>query len=137
MSACGQTEKHETIEVFVVETFDDKQNDQGMYETTGFKVVNAITSIEEGKTHLKADVKAIEDFYDLDGLYIQTEIIHSYTNKSKMLLTEEGNTLKEELQEPSTILITPDNAKHYKTKDMTTEEKAQVKEHVLALMEKL
>ncbi|SFM48571.1 hypothetical protein SAMN03159341_13730 [Paenibacillus sp. 1_12] len=135
--ACGQAEKYETIEVFVIETLDDNQNDKGMFETTGYKVVNAITIIEEGKTHIKSDVKSIEDFYDREGNYIQTEIIHSYANKSKMLLTEEGNTLKEELQEPSTILITPDYTKNYKLQNMTQEEKARVKEHVLAFMEKL
>ncbi|CAG7630159.1 hypothetical protein PAESOLCIP111_03174 [Paenibacillus solanacearum] len=86
---------------------------------------------------MKSDIKSIEDFYDMEGNYLQTEIIHSYSNKSKLLLTEE-NTLKETIHEPSTILITPDNAKkNLKLNNMTQEEKAQVKEHLLAFMEKL
>ncbi|NOU73748.1 hypothetical protein GC098_20395 [Paenibacillus sp. LMG 31458] len=137
ISACSQTEKYETIEVFTIETLDDNQNDKGFFERTGYKIVNAITTIEEGKTHMKSDIKSIEDFYDMEGNYLQTEIIHSYSNKSKLLLTEEGNTLKETIQEPSTILITPDNAKNLKLNNMTQEEKAQVKEHLLAFMEKL
>jgi hypothetical protein len=137
ISACSQTEKYETIEVFAIETLDDIQNDKGFFERTGYKIVNAITTIEEEKTRKKSDIKSIEDFYDMEGNYIQTEIIHSYANKSKFLLTEEGNTFKEKLQEPSTILITPDNAMNFKLNNMTQEEKAQVKEHVLAFMEKL
>ncbi|WP_246302924.1 hypothetical protein [Paenibacillus plantarum] len=134
VSACSHTEKYETIEVFTIETLDDIQNDQGIFERTGYKIVNAITTIEEGKTHMKSDIKSIEDFYDMEGDYLQTEIIHSYSNKSKLLLTEEGNTLKETIKVPSTILITPDNANHLKVNNMTQEEKVQVKEHLLAFM---
>ncbi|CAG7651112.1 hypothetical protein ACFQI7_21390 [Paenibacillus allorhizosphaerae] len=123
ISACSQTEKYETIEVFAIETLDDNQNDKGFFERTGYKIVNAITTIEEGKTHMKSDIKSIEDFYDIRGNYLQTEIIHSYSNKSKLLLTEEGNTLKETIQEPSTILIAPDYAKNIKLNNMTQEEK--------------
>ncbi|WP_337099151.1 hypothetical protein [Paenibacillus sp. YIM B09110] len=97
--------------------------------------MNAITIIEEGKTHIKSDIKSIEDFYNTEGNYIHTEIRHSYANKSKMLMTEEGNSLKEELQEPSTILISPDHANNFKLKNMTQEEQTQVKEHVLAYVE--
>ncbi|WP_223702641.1 hypothetical protein [Sutcliffiella deserti] len=47
ISACGNVEKVQHIEVFVTET--SEQNDEGFYETTGYKKVNSITSIEEGK----------------------------------------------------------------------------------------
>jgi hypothetical protein len=97
ISACSQTEKYETIEVFTIETHDDNQNEKGFFERTGYKIVNAITTIEEGKT-------------------------------------EEGNTLTGIRQEPSTILITRDSAKNLKINNITEEEKAQVKEHVLAYM---
>ncbi|KRE99427.1 hypothetical protein ASG89_28110 [Paenibacillus sp. Soil766] len=137
ISACGQTEKYETIEVFAIETLDNNQNDKGFFEQTGYKIVNAITTIEEGKTHMKSDIKSIEDFYDMEGKFIHTELIHSYANKSKLLLTEEGNTSKETLQEPSTILIAPGSAKNLKLNNMTQEEQDQVKKHVLAFMEKL
>ncbi|WP_246320040.1 hypothetical protein [Paenibacillus qinlingensis] len=137
ISACSQTEKYETIEVFTIETLDDNQNDKGFFEQTGYKIVNAITTTEEGKTHRKSDIKSIEDFYDMAGNYLQTEIIHSYSNQSKLLLTIQGNTLKETIQEPSTILIAPENARNMKVNNMTQEEKVQVKEHLLAFMEKL
>lgn len=138
INACSQTEKYETIEVFTIETFDGNQNDKGFFEQTGYTIVNAITTIEEDKTYIKADTKSIEDFYTIEGNYLKTEITHSYSNKSKLLLTEEENTIKETIHEPSTILITPDSAKKkLKLNTMTQEEKAQVKEHVLALIEKL
>jgi hypothetical protein len=137
IGACSQTEKYETIEVFAIETHGDSQNDKGFFERTGYKIVNAITTIEEGKTQTKSDIKSIEDFYDREGNYIQTEIIHSFANKSKLLFTEKGNTFKKQIHEPSTILITPDHAKNMKLNNITQEEKAQVKEHILAFMEKL
>jgi|GEM_PF-1909742 hypothetical protein len=138
LSACSQSEKFETIEVFAIETFDNNQNDKGLFEQTGYKIVNAITTTEEGKSHIKSDIKSIEDFYDLEDNYLRTEIIHSYSNKSKLLLTDEGNTIKETIYEPSTIFITPDHAnKNNKLTNMTPEQKAQVKDHLLAFMEKL
>ncbi|OAS15126.1 hypothetical protein A8708_22370 [Paenibacillus oryzisoli] len=137
ISACSQADKNETIEVFALETFQDIQNDKGLYVKTGYKIVNAITTVEESKTHLKSDIKSVEDFYDGNGTYIQTEIIHTYANKSKLLLTEEGNTHSAQLQEPSTILTPSNPADNFKLSDMSSEEKKQVREHVLALMEKL
>lgn len=138
ISACNQTEKYETIEVFAIETLDDNQNENGLFERTGYKIVNSMTTIEEGKSHTKSDIKTIEDFYDMENNYLRTEVIHSYSNKSKLLLTDEGNTLKKTIYEPSTILITPDHAKkNYKLINMTPEEKAQVKDHLLAFMIKL
>ncbi|GMK37061.1 hypothetical protein PCCS19_01140 [Paenibacillus sp. CCS19] len=138
ISACSQIEKYETIEVFAIDTLDDHQNDEGFFERTGYKIVNSITAIEEGKNHIKSDIKSIEDYYDRNDKYLRTEMIHSYSYKSKLLLTDEGNTLKDTIYEPSTILITPENAKNnLKLTNMTQEEKIQVKDHVLAFVEKL
>lgn len=137
ISACGQFEKYETVEVYMIETFEDNQNDEGIFETTGYVIGNSITIVKEGKSNINSDVKSIEDFYDVDGNYLRTEISHSNAKKSKMLLTEEGKNLKEELQEPSTILITVQNAKNFNSNDMTSEEKTLVREHVLAMIDKL
>ena len=138
ISACSQSEKYETIEVYAIETFDDNQNDKGLYEQTGYKIVNAMTTIKEGETYINSEIVSIEDFYDMEGNYIQTNIIHTNSNKSYLLHTEEGNTHKETIHEPSTILITPDNVKNnFKLIKITQEEKALVKEHLLAFMEKL
>jgi len=137
ISGCEKNERYETIEVFGIETLADEQNDEGIFDETGYKLVNAITIIEEGKTYIKTDVKSIEDYYDMEGNYIETEITHSYYSRSKMLLTEDGNTVKAKLQEPSTMLTSPDNAGHFKSIHMTQEEKDKVKKHVLAFMKKL
>ncbi len=133
ISACSSAEKIQHIEVFVTKTT----------ETTGYKKVNAITSIEDGKNYIKTDIKAVEDFYDADGTYIKTKIIHSYFNKSKVTRAEEGEERKEELHKPSTILLPDDvldqdpNIEHFNLDNMTKEEKEKVKEHVLSFMDVL
>ncbi|RSL29908.1 hypothetical protein D7Z54_28640 [Salibacterium salarium] len=114
--ACGNVEKIENIEVFVIETLEE--NDEGFSETTGYKKVNAITNIEESENHLETDSKVIEDFYDIEGNYIRTEIIHSNFNKSKVTQAEDGEERKEEIQEPSTILIPDDNIEYFELDNM-------------------
>ncbi len=135
LSACSNVEKVQHIEVFVIETLE--QNGEGFFETTGYKKVNSITSIEEGKNHIKTDIKAIEDFYDTEGNYLRTEIMHSSFNKSNVTQAEDGENRKEELQEPSTILIPDENIEQFKLDNMSKEDKEKVKEHVLSFMDKL
>lgn len=135
LNACSNVQKVQHIEVFVTET--SEQNDEGFFETTGFKKVNSITSIEEGKNHVKTDIKAIEDIYDTDGKYIRTEIIHSNFNKSNVTQVEGGENRKEELQEPSTILIPDESIELFKLDNISKEDKEKVKEHVLSFMDML
>ncbi|QFF98651.1 hypothetical protein PB01_07285 [Psychrobacillus glaciei] len=133
--ACSSIEKYEHIEVFVAETMED--NKAGLYEATGYQKVNAITYIEEGKTYIKTDVKSIEDFYDTKGNFIKSEITHSYFTTSYITNVVRGDNLKEELQNPSTILLPDDYKGHSKSENMTKEEKEQVKNHVLSFTNKL
>lgn len=135
LSACSNVDKIQHIEVFVIETFE--QNNEGIFENTGFKKVNSITTIEEGKNHIKTDIKAVEDFYDIDGNYIKTEILHSNYEKSKVNLVENGEEKREELQEPSTILIPENNVEYFQLENMEKEDEEKVKEHVLSLMDLL
>lgn len=135
LSACSTAEKYQHIEVFVIET--SEQNNEGYFEKTGYKKINSITTIEEGKNHIKTDIKAIEDFYDIDGKYIKTEILHYTYEKSKVTLVEKGEDKKVELQEPSTILIPETNVEYFQLENMTDEVKEKVKEHVLSFMDML
>lgn len=135
LSACSNTEKYQHIEVFAIET--SEQNNEGFFEKTGYKQINVITTIEEGKNHVKTDIKAVEDFYDIDGKYIKTEILHYTYEKSKVTLVEKCEDKKVELQEPSTILIPETNIDYFQLDNMTDEEKEKVKEHVLSFMDML
>ncbi|MED4018884.1 hypothetical protein [Sutcliffiella cohnii] len=135
MAACGKGEIVETIEVFVVET--SEENEEGIYETTGYKKVNAITTTEERKNHIKTDIKAIEDYYDTEGNYIKTEVFHSNFKSSTVIDIDSEMNKKEELKTPSTILIPEDSSTDYLFNNMTDEEKEQVKEHVLSFTKKL
>lgn len=135
LGACGNVEKTQHIEVYVIEILEE--NDEGFSERTGYKKVNAITNTETSENHVETDIKAIEDFYDTEGNYIRTEIIHSKFDKSHITKAEDGKERKEEIQEPSTILTPDESIEHFRLEDMTTEEKEKVKEHVLSFMDML
>lgn len=128
LSACSNTEKGEKIEVFVIKTLE--------HETGDYKKVNSVLNTEESKNYIKFNLVAIEDFYDIDGNYIKTEILHSKYEKSKVTLEQNAEDKKVELQEPSTILISENSVKNFRGLDyMTKEEKEKVKEHVLSFID--
>ena len=133
LGACNDVQKGQHVEVYTIETLE--QNDEGIWEKDGYKKVNVINSSEESDKQIKTDIKAIEDYYDLKGNYIRTEVIYSYYNKSLVTLYEEGDERKKELSEPSTILIPDDNLEHFSLDDLTKEEKKRVKEHILSYMD--
>lgn len=133
ISACSKSEKVEHIEVFATET--SEQNEEGMFVRTGYKKVNAITIVVEGKNYIKSDIKMIEDSYDLKGNFIKSEIILSDANRSNIMMTEDGDQTKTELTKPSTILIPDENYEGLKSVKLTAEQKVQVKEHVLSFVD--
>lgn len=125
LNACGNVVTIEHIEVYVEEI-----------PRQGFKKVNAVTTLQEGEKFLRGNTKSVEDFYDMDGNYIKTEIIHSTGNKTYISPAIDGDVRKKELQEPSTILIPDEDIQNFKI-DLTTDEKEQVKKHVLSFMDLL
>lgn len=135
LSACGNVETVQHVEVYMIETLEE--NDEGIYETTGYKKVNAITSIEESENHVETDIKAIEDYYDTDGNYMRTEVIHSKFDGSGITQAEDSEERRAEIQEPSTILIPDESIEHFNSEDMTKEEEDKVEEHVLSFMDRL
>lgn len=135
LSACGNVETVQHVEVYMIETLEE--NDEGIYETTGYKKVNAITSIEESENHVETDIKAIEDFYDINGNYMRTEIIHSKFDESSITQAEDSEERRAEIQDPSTILIPDESMEHFDSEDMTKEVEDKVEEHVLSFMDLL
>ncbi|WP_419872002.1 hypothetical protein [Candidatus Pristimantibacillus sp. PTI5] len=133
ISACGKSEKVEHIEAFATET--SEQNDEGMFVRTGYKKVNAVTIIVEGKNYIKSDIKMIEDSYDLEGNFIKSEIILSDAVRSDMMMSDNGDQTKTELAKPSTILIPDQSYEELESIKLTEEQKAQVKEHVLSFVD--
>jgi len=103
MTSCGSTEVIRHYEVFMSDSME--RNEEGDFETTGYSKANAITTTESRKGLLRTDVKMIEDFYDLEGHYIKTEISHTRSHMSDISVTDGGFRLKKELQEPATIFI--------------------------------
>jgi hypothetical protein len=135
LSACGDTVKVEHIEAFSIEILEE--NEDGVYELSGYKKVNAITALAENKNYIKSEVKMIVDYFDLDGNYLNSEIVHSIHSKSNITMFEDGDDLKKELQEPSTIIVPDDNLQNFRSGSLSDEEKKQVKQHVLSLIDRL
>ncbi|MFC4104164.1 hypothetical protein [Paenibacillus xanthanilyticus] len=136
LSACGSGTKHvEHVEVFIVETLE--QNEAGFYEAIGFKKVNAVTTIEEGKNHVKTDTKTIEDYYDTAGRHMKTEIVHSSLHKSHVTLAEDKDHRTATLEEPAAILLPDGESGPFKMNKMTEAEKTKVRAHVQSFIDQL
>ncbi|MGG1635274.1 hypothetical protein [Paenibacillus sp. NRS-1760] len=135
LSACSNTVKVEHIEAFSIEI--SEENKDGFYEQTGFKKVNSITAFAENKNYLSSETKMVVDYYDLDGKYVKSEIVHTKFSKSHITMSEDGDNRKKELQEPSTIIIPDDNLQNFRSSALSDDEKKQIKQHVLNLIDSL
>ncbi|MGO4180037.1 hypothetical protein AB4Z17_02560 [Paenibacillus sp. TAF43_2] len=136
LSACSNTVKVEHVEAFSIEIFSEKNKD-GFYEQAGFKKVNSITALAENKNYTSSEIKMVVDYYDLDGKYVKSEIVHSKFSKSHITMVEDGDDRKKELQEPSTIIIPDDNLQNFRSSALSDDEKKQIKQHVLNLLDRL
>lgn len=134
LNACAQVESVKHIEAFIAET--TSKDDKGFYTKTGYKKVNSVSIIRIGKHFAKSDVKMIEDYYDLDGNYIKTEISHTTLKRSNIHFEEDGGKQTAELHQPSTILIPDENLENFRSSHLSDEEKALLENHVLSLTRK-
>ncbi|ACS99048.1 hypothetical protein [Paenibacillus sp. JDR-2] len=133
INACGsQAEEVQHVEAFGIEVLD--QNAEGLYEPTGYKKVNAITTTKADKNYTRVDLKTVEDFYDTGGKYIKTVITHSQGYKSNVLDSKDGFDRTEELHEPSTILIPDEDAENFRGDQLSSDELEQLKKHVQSFM---
>lgn len=135
VSGCGSKEEFMHIEAFVVEVLEEDA--EGMFVKTGAKKSNAITTIEEGKNYIKTNVQVLEDYYDMDGKYMKTEILYSDFTKSLLTGGEHGENKNEQRDVPATILIPDEELRFTKTMKLTETEQRQVKEHVESLINDL
>lgn len=135
LSACNNFEKNQHIEVFVIQTTEENNGEYS--EKSGYKKVNSITSVKKGVDYIKTDIKTIEDFYDMKGDYISTEITHTKVNKYNNDQAEYSENRNKKIYEPSTILIANKNLENFNLENMTKEDEKKVKEHVLSLVDKL
>lgn len=94
-----------TVEAFTIETLEEV-NEKGLYDPTGYKDVNAITTIVMYPDRIETLLETVEDFYNLDGEYINTIVgsqryINDY-NTGKAKSTEK----KKILNSPTAIKAT-------------------------------
>ncbi|MGQ7280658.1 hypothetical protein ACT91Q_22275 [Brevibacillus thermoruber] len=75
--ASARTAESETIknvEAYSIETLSDEPNDDGLFEVTGYKQVNAITEITADANQIKTKMFKVEDYYDRNSNYINTVV---------------------------------------------------------------
>lgn len=134
LTACSETEVTEHIEVFVSESLE--ANEEGMFERKGYEKINSITTTERSENHINTTIKAIKDYYDAEGRYLHTEIIHSYFEKSTVTQFEDGNEQKKTTTTPLTIFIPQENFEQF-SKTLSADEKKKVKKHVSSFVDDL
>lgn len=70
---------HRTVESFVTNVIDEGQD--GQLVLTGSKKVNSITQITEDTNTIKTKITALEDYYDLNGQYINSKLkVEEFSN---------------------------------------------------------
>lgn len=131
---CTSKEKHETVEVYSIETMSDSPNSDGMYSVIGHERVNAITIITESKNGLKSEVFIIKDYYDLGGDFMNSSI--EYGQGSKDFVTEHMTSDGDKMQrdKPLTILTSELRDKSFSKIDLSDLEREQVRKHILDLV---
>ncbi|PZD97269.1 hypothetical protein DNH61_02615 [Paenibacillus sambharensis] len=117
----------ETVEGFIIET--TELNGETV-KTTGYMKVNAITYIYESEHKISTRIRAIEDYYDIDGNYQKTIIFDNSIENNKMLLTKDTDEAKEEAVGPLTIHL-PDGTTEFKSDELTAEQINDIREHVI------
>jgi hypothetical protein len=112
-----KVDKTEKIEAFSIETVS--------YEEGDYKLVNSFTILSGTGSNLKVEVRKIEDFYDNEGNYIKTRLLHSTTKDGDHEVF---------VEEPLTILL--ENQPIGAVKELSSHDKEAVKEHILAIFDK-
>jgi hypothetical protein len=135
LTGCSSVETTETVEAYVIKTLEQTSGEGAPFVETGFQKVNVISKTEVSKNHIKTDIKAIEDYYDINGKYIKTVILHSTLNKSYITDAEKEDRKTEELDKPATILLPEGNMKEILLDNLPDDKKNQVKMHVLSMMD--
>ncbi|MHA6484154.1 hypothetical protein ACX1C1_19870 [Paenibacillus sp. strain BS8-2] len=125
LTSCQQQDpsaiEKETVEGFIIEESDG---------TSSYKKVNAITYVKENKHVLIFRIRIIEDYYDASGTFVKTEIMHSYSEKSKMLMTNDRDEKRVEVNGPATINL-PDDTAYYSNSKLNDKQREEIREHVM------
>ncbi|MFL0377146.1 hypothetical protein ACH0BY_24740 [Paenibacillus amylolyticus] len=64
------------VESYTIETLSDTQNEEGFYEPTGYKNVNAITEITDNGLEIETKLSVIEDYYDTNATYKESSVVY-------------------------------------------------------------
>lgn len=131
LTACSKAKVVEHVEAFTSETMSDTPERSGFYVETGYKRVNSVSLLKEWDDKFQGEISSIEDFYDLNGDYINTVVTYSYSKEMKRHNMLDDKKEQVELTKPTTIL-TPDVLPTViETKILSEEEKEVIKSHVL------
>ncbi|NMO96569.1 hypothetical protein [Paenibacillus lemnae] len=134
LCSCQQNESviwdHVTVEAFVIEQLEEED---GMYVFSGYQKVNSITYVKDNDREVKTRIRAIEDYYDQDGKYIETKLSTTYSRTLKNTQSNSSHTSEDFVKEPLTIHLDDevDQATPFYKKTLTVKESEEVKEQVV------
>lgn len=129
----------ETVESFVIEVLSNTSNSEGIYELTGFKKVNSITEITENENKIYTKIIVVEDYYDIEGNYIETIVKMDEFENDYKTGKALHNFQEKKFNQPMTIKTgSHQNFLNGRFSiELSEAEKKQVKNNVLKYVEKL
>ncbi|MBB6454949.1 hypothetical protein HNQ94_003438 [Salirhabdus euzebyi] len=116
-NSVNEEEKTEKVEAYKAETVSHEEGD--------YKLVNSQISMFGTGENLKVEARLIEDFYDKEGNYIKTRLLHS---------TTQNGDEEVYIDEPMTIILSEQFGENEPmANELTEQEKEDIKEHILEL----
>lgn len=128
--------EYQSVESYSIETLSNELNEDGFYEVTGYKKVNAFTSVWTFSDSMKSHIEVVEDYYDLNGNFINS-IVKSEDFENDLTIGKAKHKQKiKEFDKPKTMFVTSSKEKFHKV-NLSPSEEQQVKSHIQHLTEQL
>lgn len=130
--------EHTTVESYEIETLADELNEDYIYENTGTKKVQAITTIIEKPNKVESEITSIQDYYDLEGNFLKSVVlVENFSNNYK---TGEATYKQKEKQYKTPQILnkqvfntSPDEK--FKEEILTTDKKEKIKSGMSAKLQ--
>lgn len=120
------------VESFVIKVASDVPNEEGIFEEAGFKVVNSLSEItSENGYPISTKLVIIEDNYNVDGLYkdtqIKSESFHNNFSTGKAKMSSQENISYKPLNDiKNSLKIMSSNGKVFEKINLSLNEEKEI-----------
>lgn len=139
LGACSPKEEVKHVEAFMIHTYEEFSVEDLVpgqllpFEPNGYVKVNSVTEARDWGSKSKRETLIIEDFYNIDGIYLNTLVSKITSSQSTIHNSYTDEKIEWELSEPSTILL-DGNLDDFSSIELSLEERQQVEEHVKSMV---